>query len=271
MMAYYRVAPGLGMLLAPAIFGLITLAALGVGTLLAALNVAYRDFRYVIPFLVQLWMFATPTVYMQPSAVMPSGLAVPLLALNPMTALIAAFRPRSWAADRLGLARRCRRLVVVGDLRRRLPLLPQGRRQLRGYRSERRPPRHHDARGADDMTAAIRVENLGKRYRVGDMGDAARLPHAPREPGRLATASAAPAARDGGATGRSRGVLGTEGRRFRGPDRARSSGIIGRNGAGKSTLLKILSRITEADDRRGRAARPRRQPAGGRAPASIPS
>ena len=38
----------------------ILLAALGVGTLLAALNVAYRDFRYVIPFLVQLWMFATP-------------------------------------------------------------------------------------------------------------------------------------------------------------------------------------------------------------------
>ena len=33
---------------------------------LAALNVKYRDFRYVIPFLVQFWMFATPTVYMQP-------------------------------------------------------------------------------------------------------------------------------------------------------------------------------------------------------------
>jgi lipopolysaccharide transport system permease protein len=36
-----------------------------VGTLLAALNVSYRDFRYVIPFMVQLWMFATPTVYMK--------------------------------------------------------------------------------------------------------------------------------------------------------------------------------------------------------------
>ena len=43
-------------------------AALGVGTLLAALNVAYRDFRYVIPFLLQLWMFATPTVYMATTA-----------------------------------------------------------------------------------------------------------------------------------------------------------------------------------------------------------
>jgi lipopolysaccharide transport system permease protein len=37
--------------------------------LLAALNVAYRDFRYVIPFLVQIWMFATPTLYMQTDAI----------------------------------------------------------------------------------------------------------------------------------------------------------------------------------------------------------
>ena len=54
------------LLLAPIILAIIILAATGVGTLLAALNVAYRDFRYVIPFLVQLWMFATPSVYMQP-------------------------------------------------------------------------------------------------------------------------------------------------------------------------------------------------------------
>jgi lipopolysaccharide transport system permease protein len=120
MMAYYRVAPGRGVLLVPAIFGAIWLAALGVGTLLAALNVAYRDFRYVIPFLVQLWMFATPSVYMQvadessaasnvtaaaPAASRPSpsisagardgsgsGLARAALALNPMTGLIGAFR-----------------------------------------------------------------------------------------------------------------------------------------------------------------------------------
>src|SRR5487761_1848870 len=53
-------------MLVPPLVMLFTLAALGVGALLAALNVAYRDFRYVIPFLVQIWMFATPTVYMQP-------------------------------------------------------------------------------------------------------------------------------------------------------------------------------------------------------------
>jgi lipopolysaccharide transport system permease protein len=79
------------LLLTPLVFGLITLTALGIGTLLAALNVAYRDVRYAIPFLVQLGMFATPTVYMQPKAG-TGGWLHALLALNPMTSLIAAFR-----------------------------------------------------------------------------------------------------------------------------------------------------------------------------------
>jgi lipopolysaccharide transport system permease protein len=81
---------GPGLLLTPVIFGLIALAATGVGTLLAALNVAYRDFRYVIPFLIQLWMFATPTIYMQPAAA-DGGLGAAIL-INPMAGLVAAFR-----------------------------------------------------------------------------------------------------------------------------------------------------------------------------------
>jgi lipopolysaccharide transport system permease protein len=120
MMAYYRVAPGVGLLLAPLIFGMITLVALGIGTLLAGLNVAYRDVRYVIPFLVQVWMFATPSIYMQladePATVAsrpapdsperagarPDASAAgkrtaspavrAALAFNPMTGLIGAFR-----------------------------------------------------------------------------------------------------------------------------------------------------------------------------------
>ena len=91
MMIYYRVVPGRGFLLLPVLSGLITLTALGIGTLLSALNVAYRDFRYVIPFLVQLGMFATPTVYMQPDAATVGRLGA-LLSLNPMTPLIGAFR-----------------------------------------------------------------------------------------------------------------------------------------------------------------------------------
>ena len=91
MMVWYRVTPGPGLLLAPLCFGLIALLALGLGTLLAALNVAYRDFKYMIPFMMQIGMFATPTVYMDPSAA-AKGKYAWLLALNPMTSLVASFR-----------------------------------------------------------------------------------------------------------------------------------------------------------------------------------
>ncbi len=104
LMACYGVMPGPGLLLAPVFFAVILLAALGVGTLLAALNVAYRDFRYVVPFMIQLWMFATPTVYMQTSGAGPAdGVVAWLLAANPLTGLIACFRaaclggPIPWA------------------------------------------------------------------------------------------------------------------------------------------------------------------------------
>jgi lipopolysaccharide transport system permease protein len=90
MMLPFGVRPGWGLLAAPALgFGLIV-AALGVGTLLSALTVAYRDFRYVVPFMVQLWMFATPSVYLQADAIGP--LSRLLLPLNPAYGLIAAFR-----------------------------------------------------------------------------------------------------------------------------------------------------------------------------------
>jgi lipopolysaccharide transport system permease protein len=95
MMFWYHVPPTLSMLFVPVVVMLIMLEALGVGTLLAALNVAYRDFRYVIPFLTQLWMFATPTVYMQPThetGARAFGIARYLLLINPMTGLIGAFR-----------------------------------------------------------------------------------------------------------------------------------------------------------------------------------
>jgi lipopolysaccharide transport system permease protein len=67
LMIWYGVVPNASIFAVPFVIVIIAMAALGVGTLLAALNVAYRDFRYVIPFLVQLWMFATPTIYMQPA------------------------------------------------------------------------------------------------------------------------------------------------------------------------------------------------------------
>lgn len=91
LMLYFGAAPGVGALLLPAVFLAIVLAATGVGTALAALNVAYRDFRYVIPFLLQVWMFATPTVYLQPDPA-PGGVVQALLTFNPMTALVETFR-----------------------------------------------------------------------------------------------------------------------------------------------------------------------------------
>jgi lipopolysaccharide transport system permease protein len=91
LMCWYGVAPGWWVVLAPVTFLGLTLAALGVGTLLAALTVAYRDFRYVVPFGVQLWMFATPCIYMQAEQVVgPRGQA--LLPLNPAYGLISNFR-----------------------------------------------------------------------------------------------------------------------------------------------------------------------------------
>lgn len=91
MMLAYGVLPGAGLLLAPlAVLGLVV-AAMGIGTLLAALTVAYRDFRHVVPFMIQLWMFATPVIYLQAGdAIGPRWRW--LMPLNPAYGLIDNFR-----------------------------------------------------------------------------------------------------------------------------------------------------------------------------------
>jgi lipopolysaccharide transport system permease protein len=90
-MAGYGHAPSANILLAPLIFAVMLLAAAGLGTMLAALNVAYRDFRYVVPFFIQLGMFATPTIYFQPTG--NEGRSIGwLMSTNPMTSLISGFR-----------------------------------------------------------------------------------------------------------------------------------------------------------------------------------
>lgn len=124
MMIFYRIngAPihlSPGLLLMPLILALITLAATGVGTLFAALNVAYRDFRYVIPFLIQIWMFATPTIYMQPAAA-DARLRAAILS-NPLATLVASFRaamlggPIAWGHLALAAAV-CFALFFIGCL-----------------------------------------------------------------------------------------------------------------------------------------------------------
>lgn len=91
LMLYYGVAPGWGIALLPVILLGLMATALGIGTLLSALTVAYRDFRHVVPFALQLWMFATPAIYMQADRVVgPRWIA--LLPLNPAYGLIVNFR-----------------------------------------------------------------------------------------------------------------------------------------------------------------------------------
>ena len=91
MMFWYGVVPGFSFVLVPFLTLGLVVAALGVGTLLSALTVAYRDFRHVVPFMVQLWMFATPSIYMQAGSDTRSRLAY-VLPLNPAYGLIANFR-----------------------------------------------------------------------------------------------------------------------------------------------------------------------------------
>ena len=89
MMLYYRIAPGAGILLLPAFLLLAVLTATGVGLWLSALNAVYRDVRYVMPFLIQLWMFASPVAY--PSSLIPERWRW-LYGLNPMAGVVEGFR-----------------------------------------------------------------------------------------------------------------------------------------------------------------------------------
>jgi lipopolysaccharide transport system permease protein len=104
MMAYYRVWPGAAIVAAPFVLALALLAVTGVGLWLSALNVEYRDVRFVVPFLVQLWLFVTPVIY-PASVVTPRlerlGLPGWVLGLNPMAGVVEGFR---WATLGTGAA-----------------------------------------------------------------------------------------------------------------------------------------------------------------------
>ena len=91
LMAWYRMAPTRAVIWLPAFLLLAVLTALGVGLWLSALNALYRDVRYVVPFLVQFWLFASPVAY--PSSLVPAKWRW-LYGLNPMAGVIEGFR---WA------------------------------------------------------------------------------------------------------------------------------------------------------------------------------
>jgi lipopolysaccharide transport system permease protein len=111
LLVYYGIALTWTALLLPVLVGLLVLLATAVGMWTAALNVQYRDVRHALPFVIQLWMFATPVIY--PASIVPQQWRW-LLGLNPLTGIVEGFRAAWFGRDvdwsMLGLAT----LIVVG-------------------------------------------------------------------------------------------------------------------------------------------------------------
>jgi homopolymeric O-antigen transport system permease protein len=114
LMLYYHIVPTIQILFLPVLILLTALFSLGVGTWFAALNVKYRDVRFALPFLIQLWLFVS-------SVILPSTSIPPkwrwLLLFNPMSGIIEGYRsslfglPFDWPA--LGIASALTILTLV--------------------------------------------------------------------------------------------------------------------------------------------------------------
>lgn len=89
LLIYYRIPLSGAILMMPIWIALSALSALAVGLWLSALAIRYRDVRYTVPFLIQLWFFVTPVVY--PSSIVPDSVR-PLYDLNPLVAVVDGFR-----------------------------------------------------------------------------------------------------------------------------------------------------------------------------------
>ena len=205
-------------LTAPLWILLAVVTVLGISLLLAAVNVRYRDVRYMIPVFLQV----LPLL----SGVMFAVDQIPvkwqwILAFNPMTSVIAGWR---WA-------------VLDASQPEHGPGRHRRRRRVRAVRRRARHVPHVGAelRGHDLMAIAIEVDSLSKKYRLGEYQAAygtlrETLVHAGRRLTRQEHHR--PAAE----------IWALRDVSFQVPE-GQVLGIIGRNGAGKSTLLKILTRI----------------------------
>ncbi len=98
MMVFYNVGLSAVVWSLPIFLLLALITALGVGLWMAALNVAYRDVGYIIPFLLQAWMYASPVVYSV--TLLPEGFAQIVYGLNPMAGVVQGFR---WAMLGVGM------------------------------------------------------------------------------------------------------------------------------------------------------------------------
>jgi len=108
MMGYYGIAPTANIVWIPFLLLLEVVAALGIGLWLSALNVRFRDVRYVVPFLTQFWLFATPIAY--PSSLLAEPWRT-VYGVNPMVGVVEGFR---WAL--LGTETAPGPMVVVSAL-----------------------------------------------------------------------------------------------------------------------------------------------------------
>jgi lipopolysaccharide transport system permease protein len=89
LMAWYRFAPGWQILLLPVFIAMTFVASIGLGVWITALNVLYRDFRYVVPFIIQLGLYVSPVGFS--SSIVPQQWRL-VYAINPMVGIIDGFR-----------------------------------------------------------------------------------------------------------------------------------------------------------------------------------
>jgi lipopolysaccharide transport system permease protein len=108
MMLYYGIFPTSNVIWLPLFLLLALVTALGVGLWLSALNVKYRDVRYIVPFITQFWMFATPIAY--PSSLLSQPWRT-IYGLNPMVGVVEGFR---WAL--LGTRTAPTRIILASSL-----------------------------------------------------------------------------------------------------------------------------------------------------------
>ncbi len=110
LMFYYGIVPTAAVLTLPLFMALALLTALGGGLWLSALHIRYRDVGYLIPFITQVWLYATPVAYA--SSLIPERWRV-IYGLNPLTGVVEGFRWALLGTDRLDPALTAISCVIV--------------------------------------------------------------------------------------------------------------------------------------------------------------